>query len=75
MPSLCPCWTGADDTAPGVLLDGGPKAVDARIDDELARGQSAKTVAQRVAAWSGRPRREIYERVISAKSRSNPEPE
>jgi 16S rRNA (cytidine1402-2'-O)-methyltransferase len=48
-------------------------SIDARIDAELARGQSAKTVAQRVAAWSGRPRREIYERVVSAKNRSDPD--
>jgi 16S rRNA (cytidine1402-2'-O)-methyltransferase len=46
--------------------------VDARIDAELARGQSVKDIAQRVAAWSGRSRREIYERVVSAKSRTNP---
>jgi 16S rRNA (cytidine1402-2'-O)-methyltransferase len=56
--------------ASGAKLD--DDAIDARIDAELARGQSAKTVAQRVAAWSGRSRREIYERVISAKSRTNP---
>jgi 16S rRNA (cytidine1402-2'-O)-methyltransferase len=39
--------------------------VDARIETELAKGLGAKAVAQRVAAWSGRSRREIYERVIS----------
>jgi 16S rRNA (cytidine1402-2'-O)-methyltransferase len=44
--------------------------VDERIDAELAGGQTAKTVAQRVAAWSGRSRREIYERVLSAKTRA-----
>jgi 16S rRNA (cytidine1402-2'-O)-methyltransferase len=43
--------------------------VDARIRDELARGQTAKTVAQRVAAWSGRSRREIYDRVLFEKNR------
>ncbi len=37
-------------------------AIDARIDAELARGLHAKTVAERLAAWSGRPRRGIYER-------------
>jgi len=42
--------------------------VDARIEKELARDPSAKTVAQRVAAWSGRPRREIYERVVAMKT-------
>ena len=40
-------------------------SVDLRIDTELARGLGAKAVAQRVAAWSGRSRREIYERVVS----------
>ena len=44
--------------------------VDDRIDTELAAGQTAKTVAQRIAAWSGRPRREIYERVLSAKAKA-----
>jgi 16S rRNA (cytidine1402-2'-O)-methyltransferase len=43
-------------------------AIDRRIEAELAREPSAKTVAQRIAAWSGRSRREIYERVVSAKS-------
>lgn len=42
-------------------------AIDARIDAELAVGAHAKTAAERVAAWSGRPRREIYERVIRRK--------
>ena len=43
-------------------------AVDARIDRELDGGTHAKTVADVVAAWSGRPRREIYERVVRRKS-------
>jgi 16S rRNA (cytidine1402-2'-O)-methyltransferase len=42
-------------------------AIDARIDVELAGGSHAKTIAERIAAWSGRPRREIYERVIRRK--------
>ncbi len=41
--------------------------IDARIDEELARGAHAKEAAERVAAWSGRPRREIYERVVRRK--------
>jgi 16S rRNA (cytidine1402-2'-O)-methyltransferase len=41
--------------------------IDARVAEELARGDGAKAVAQRVAAWSGRSRREIYERVLRAK--------
>jgi 16S rRNA (cytidine1402-2'-O)-methyltransferase len=42
-------------------------ALDARIDAELARGLHAKTVAERLAAWCGRPRREVYERVVARK--------
>ncbi len=43
-------------------------AIDARIDRELEGGTHAKTVADVVAAWCGRPRREIYERVVRRKS-------
>ncbi len=43
-------------------------AIDARIDRELDSGTHAKTVASVIAAWSGRPRREIYERVVRRKS-------
>lgn len=43
-------------------------AIDARIDRELDGGTHAKAVADVVAAWSGRPRREIYERVVRKKS-------
>ncbi len=43
------------------------EAVDARIDAELARGTHSKVTAQRIAAWSGRPQREIYARVIARK--------
>jgi 16S rRNA (cytidine1402-2'-O)-methyltransferase len=43
-------------------------AIDARIDRELEGGTHAKTVADVIAAWSGRPRREIYERVVRRKS-------
>ncbi len=42
-------------------------AVDARIDRELAAGTHSKTIAERVAAWSGRPKREVYERVVDRK--------
>ena len=41
--------------------------VDARIDEELARGSGAKRTAELVAAWSGRPKREIYGRVVRRK--------
>jgi 16S rRNA (cytidine1402-2'-O)-methyltransferase len=44
--------------------------IDARIEAELARGVHAKAVAERVAAWSGRPRREIYARVVASKEAS-----
>jgi 16S rRNA (cytidine1402-2'-O)-methyltransferase len=43
-------------------------AIDARIDEELGHGLHAKTIAERVAAWSGRPKRTIYERVVERKS-------
>lgn len=42
-------------------------AVDARIDRELAAGAHSKTIAERLAAWSGRPKRDVYERVVSRK--------
>lgn len=42
-------------------------ALDARIDHELALGTHSKTIAERLAAWSGRPKREVYERVVRRK--------
>ena len=59
---------GAAPTA-GTLAAVDDERIDERIREELARGETAKTVSQRVAAWSGRSRREIYERVLAAKSR------
>jgi 16S rRNA (cytidine1402-2'-O)-methyltransferase len=50
----------------GALID--DDAIDARIDRELDGGTHAKTVADVVAAWSGRARREIYERVVRRKA-------
>jgi 16S rRNA (cytidine1402-2'-O)-methyltransferase len=44
------------------------EAIDARIDRELDAGTHGKTVADVVAAWSGRPRREVYERVVRRKA-------
>lgn len=44
-------------------------AIDRRIDEELARGVHAKGVAELLAAWSGRPKRELYERVVARKHR------
>lgn len=43
-------------------------AIDARIDQELATAKHAKVIADVVAAWSARPRREIYERVVRRKN-------
>jgi 16S rRNA (cytidine1402-2'-O)-methyltransferase len=39
----------------------------ARIDAELAQGTHAKSAAERIAAWSGLPKRAIYERIIRRK--------
>ena len=44
-------------------------ALDARIDAELAAGAHAKGLAERLAAWSGRPKRLVYERVLARKPR------
>lgn len=43
--------------------------VEARIVALLAEGGHAKGIADRVAAWSGRPRREVYEQVVALKGR------
>lgn len=42
-------------------------ALDARIDEALARGDHARSAAERLAAWSGRSRREVYERLLARK--------
>jgi 16S rRNA (cytidine1402-2'-O)-methyltransferase len=42
-------------------------ALAARIDDELRTGAHAKTAAERIAAWSGLPKREVYEKVVRRK--------
>jgi 16S rRNA (cytidine1402-2'-O)-methyltransferase len=44
-------------------------SLDARIDQALARGDHARGIADRLAAWSGRARREVYERVVTRKGR------
>ncbi len=41
--------------------------LNARIDAELAQGTHAKSAAERIAAWSGLPKRAIYERIIRRK--------
>ncbi|HEX7662859.1 MAG TPA: 16S rRNA (cytidine(1402)-2'-O)-methyltransferase [Polyangiaceae bacterium] len=42
-------------------------ALDAKIDEELAAGGHAKSVAEKMAAWSGRPKRDVYARVLERK--------
>jgi len=41
--------------------------IDQKIDEELATGAHTRKVAEKVAAWSGKPRREIYARVLDRK--------
>jgi 16S rRNA (cytidine1402-2'-O)-methyltransferase len=43
-------------------------ALDRRIDEALAAGEHARSLAEKLAAWSGRPRRAIYERVVARKA-------
>jgi 16S rRNA (cytidine1402-2'-O)-methyltransferase len=43
--------------------------IDARIRQELGAGASARDVADRLMGWSGRPRREVYARVIAVSER------
>ncbi len=43
--------------------------LDSRVDEGLERGEHARTLAERLAAWSGRSRREVYERVVQRKRR------
>jgi 16S rRNA (cytidine1402-2'-O)-methyltransferase len=45
------------------------ETLDARIDEALVRGEHARTIAERLAAFSGRPKRVVYERVIVRKGR------
>jgi 16S rRNA (cytidine1402-2'-O)-methyltransferase len=54
-----------DPDARGGLVD--DAALEARIDEELGKGLHAKTIAERLAAWSGRPKRDVYERVVARK--------
>lgn len=44
-------------------------ALDARIDALYTQGERAKRISELLAAWSGRPKRELYERVVSRKPR------
>jgi 16S rRNA (cytidine1402-2'-O)-methyltransferase len=61
---------GTDATAgAGAKID--DESIAARIREELSRGETAKNIAQRVAAWSGRSRREIYQRVLESQQRAS----
>ncbi|WP_394821973.1 16S rRNA (cytidine(1402)-2'-O)-methyltransferase [Pendulispora albinea] len=44
-------------------------AIDERIDVALAQGEHSRAIAERLAAWSGRPKREMYGRVIARKQK------
>jgi len=43
-------------------------ALDARIDEAIARGEHARSASERLAAWSGRSKRDVYERYIARKT-------
>jgi 16S rRNA (cytidine1402-2'-O)-methyltransferase len=43
--------------------------LDARIESALAEGAHAKALAERLAAWSGRSKRDLYARVLAKKGR------
>jgi 16S rRNA (cytidine1402-2'-O)-methyltransferase len=45
-------------------------ALDARIDEALGRGEHPRTAADRLAAWSGRRKRDVYERIVARQHRS-----
>ena len=44
------------------------EALDARIDAGLAEGGHVKSLSERLAAWSGRPKRDVYARVLERKA-------
>ncbi len=43
-------------------------AIDRRIDEELAQGRHPRTLADLLAAFSGRTKREMYERIVRRKN-------
>jgi len=45
-------------------------ALDQRIDEALSRREHPRTIAERLAAYSGRPKRAVYERVVARKGRT-----
>ena len=57
---------GAHVPAAGAIDDA---AIDAKIDEALRAGRGAKETSDIVAAMSGRPRREMYARVLGRKGR------
>jgi 16S rRNA (cytidine1402-2'-O)-methyltransferase len=44
------------------------EALDTQIDAALTRAEHPRSIAERLAAWSGRPKRELYARVVSRKA-------
>jgi 16S rRNA (cytidine1402-2'-O)-methyltransferase len=42
-------------------------ALDARIDEAIARGEHARAASERLSAWSGRSKRDVYERYLARK--------
>jgi 16S rRNA (cytidine1402-2'-O)-methyltransferase len=56
-------WEPASEDAPT------DEQIDQRIDEELAAGTHTRTASEKVAAWSGRGRREVYARVLGRKGR------
>ncbi len=42
-------------------------SIDVRIDEELRAGTHPKRISEMISAWSGRPKRQIYERVVRKK--------
>jgi len=56
-------WSPAPQDAPT------DEDIDRRIDEELSAGVHTRTASEKIAAWSGRGRREIYARVLERKGR------
>jgi 16S rRNA (cytidine1402-2'-O)-methyltransferase len=56
-------WEPAPEDAPD------DEQIDRRIDEELATGAHTRRVAEKIAAWSGRGRRDVYARVLERKNR------
>jgi 16S rRNA (cytidine1402-2'-O)-methyltransferase len=46
------------------------EVLDRRIDEAIGKGEPSKSIAERLSAWSGRPRRDVYERVVHRRQRS-----